>query len=133
DEAMTNYLLLHSALSTSRVARTSGRHCSLCNLCARPITLPANAIMDSSGDSYKQTIDYIQQIEKEIAFNIDFTLDDGHLELDSGITSNTYCDILLEKISKELDITSDLEKNHYNSDLCLNGNAAVANNNSFVL
>src|SRR5690349_14046145 len=71
------------------------------------------------GDVYAETIDYIRQIEKEIVF----ALDDGHVELDDCITSkdiNAYCDILLDKISQELYITSSFEKDALNSDLYLN-------------
>ena len=89
--------------------------------------------MDSTGDIYKDTIDYIKQIEKEIVFS----LDDSHLELDGGcITSRdigTYCDILLDRISQELYITSNLEKDDAtNSDLHLNENnrAVITNNNN---
>ncbi|KAJ6222767.1 hypothetical protein RDWZM_001312 [Blomia tropicalis] len=67
--------------------------------------------MDSTtnDDRYSETIDYIKQIEKEIVF----TLDDNDLVLKDCITSkdiNTYCDILLDKLSQELHITSSLEK-----------------------
>ena len=84
--------------------------------------------MESTGDIYKETIDYIKQIEKEIVF----TLDDSQFEFDACITSkdiNSYCDILLERISKELYITSSLEKDDLNSDQ-FDLNQTISNNNN---
>lgn len=80
-------------------------------------------------DSTEEAIEYIRQIEKEIVFS----LDDSHLELDSSrITSkdiNAYCDILLEKISKELHITSSLEEDELKSDNNLSETESATNNN----
>lgn len=80
-------------------------------------------------DSTEEAIEYIRQIEKEIVFS----LDDSHLELDSSrITSkdiNAYCDILLEKISKELHITSSLEEDELKSDNNFSETESAMNNN----
>lgn len=84
-------------------------------------------------DSTEEAIEYIRQIEKEIVFS----LDDSHLELDSSrITSkdiNAYCDILLEKISKELHITSSLEEDELKSDNNFSETESAMNNNFLKL